>query len=159
MGEKSLASATPTRAPEERVQRTEYLAFQLDDEIYAVDIARIGEILRIPPITPVPRAPDRIMGIVGVRGRVLTVLDLRSRLGLSRPEASRHARILMLPWSEKESVGLYVDGVLQVFRLSESDIEAAAEALGGDVGDHVIGVARVEGTLVVVVRLEPFLDL
>lgn len=160
MADKPFAYTSLTRAPaEETAQRAEYLAFRLDDEVYAVDIGRIGEILRIPPVTPVPRAPDRIMGIVGVRGRVLTVLDLRTRLGLGRPEPTRHARILVLPWSEKESVGLYVDGVLHVYRLSDDEIEPAAEALGADVGDHVVGVARVEGTLVVVIRLEPFLEL
>jgi len=137
----------------------DYLAFRLEDEIYAVQIERIGEILRIPPVTMVPRAPDHIMGVVSVRGRVLTVLDLRRRLGLGRPEPSRQARILVLPWSDKESVGLYVDAVLHVHQLSEGEIEPAAEALGSDVGDHVVGVARSEGTLVVVIRLEPFLEI
>lgn len=140
-------------------RRSEYLGFRLDRELYAVQIDRIGEILRIPPVTPVPRSPDRIMGVVSVRGRVLTVLDLRSRLGLDRPPPTRHARILMVPWSDNESVGLYVDEVLQVYRLAEEEIELANEGIGSDVGDHVVGVARMDGELVVIVRLEPFIEL
>lgn len=152
------AALTRVRS-DDSVHRSEYLGFRLDRETYAVQIDRIGEILRIPPITPVPRSSDRIMGVVSVRGRVLTVLDLRSRLGLDRPPLTRHARILMLPWSDKESVGLYVDGVLQVYRLAEEEIELAKDGIGSDLGDHVIGIARVEHEIVVVVRLEPFLEL
>lgn len=159
MAEKSRAYASLSRVSSEEAARSEYLAFRLDEEVYAVEIGRIGEILRVPPVTDVPRSPDRIMGVAGVRGRVLSVLDLRRRLGLGQPDPTRHARILVLPWSENESVGLYVDAVLQVYRLAEGDIELVADGLGGDVGDHVIGVARVEGTLVVVIRLEAFLEL
>ena len=140
-------------------ERFEYLGFRLGEETYAVPIDRIGEILRIPPITTVPRASEAIMGVVGVRGRVLTVLDLRGRLGSSAPPPTRHARILVLPWSDHESVGLYVDGVLQVYRLTNAEIEPASAGLGRDVGDHVVGIARVDGQLVVVIRLEPFLEL
>lgn len=159
MLEKRQAGSLLGVRSEQSIPRAEYLAFRLNDEIYAVAIDRIGEILRIPPITPVPRSGDHIMGIVGVRGRVLTVIDLRSRLGLDRPPPTRHARILVLPWDNTDSVGLYVDGVLQVHRLAADEIELASDGLGGDVGDHVVGIARVEGNLVVVIRLEPFLDL
>jgi purine-binding chemotaxis protein CheW len=143
---------------EDPVERKEYLAFRLADEVYAIDIPRIGEILRIPPVTPVPRAPGQVMGIIGVRGRVLSVLDLRARLGLPCLPPTRHARVLVLPWSETEKVGLYVDEVLQVHRFSDDEIEPAARALGSDVGEHVAGIARVDNDLVVVVHLEPFLE-
>lgn len=144
---------------EDPIVRKEYLAFRLADEVYAVGVPRIGEILRIPPVTPVPRAPGQVMGIIGVRGRVLSVLDLRERLGLPRPPPTRHARVLVLPWSDTEKVGLYVDEVLQVYRFSDDEVEPAAQALGSDVGEHVVGIARVDNDLVVVVHLEPFLAL
>jgi len=144
---------------EEQVERKEYLAFRLAVEVYAVEISRIGEILRIPPMTPVPRSSGQVMGIIGVRGRVLTVLDLRERLGLPSSEPTRHARVLVLPWSDTEKVGLYVDEVLQVYRFSDAEIEPAAQAFGSDAGEHVVGIARVDNDLIVVVHLEPFLEL
>jgi purine-binding chemotaxis protein CheW len=159
MDKMRLPAALSRLRSDDSVHRSEYLGFRLDHEIYAMQIDRIGEILRIPPMTPVPRSSDRIMGVVSVRGKVLTVLDLRIRLGLDRPPPTRHARILVLPWSDNESVGLYVDGVLQVYRLAEEEIELANEGIGSDVGDHVIGIARVDRKLVVVVRLEPFIEL
>ncbi len=146
------------RSSDDVVGRIEYLAFRLAADLYAVSIERIGEILRIPPLAPVPRAPAHVMGIVGVRGRVLTVLDVRERLGLQRQPVTRHARILVLPVGNGESVGMYVDEVLQVFRIAETQIEPAARGLGGDVGEHVVGIVRLRQDLVLVIRLDPLLE-
>lgn len=151
--------AKDRRPRAERRQLTEYLAFRLDTGVFAVAIGRIGEILRVPPVTPVPRSPDFVMGIVGVRGRVLTVLDLRCKVRLGAPPPTRHARILVVPAGSSDPVGLYVDEVLQVHRLADSEIEPATKALGSDAGEHVAGIARIGETLVVVIHLEPFLAL
>ena len=140
-------------------ERLGYLGFRLDTECYAIRISQISEILRVPPVTAVPRSSSAIMGIVGVRGKVLTVIDLRCRLGLTVPPPTRQSRILVLPWADHDSVGLYVDRVLEVYRLSHSDIEPSVVGLGRDQSDHVAGIARVAGELVLIVRLEQFLDL
>ena len=136
--------------------RVAYLGFCLGEDRYALAVDRTGEILRIPPMTRVPRSSDVVMSIVGVRGRVLTVLDVRARLGLPTPAPTRHARIVVVPWSENESVGLYVDRVVQVYRMAAAEIESAAAGLGRNAGDHVMGIARVGGHLIVVLRLGPF---
>lgn len=156
----TLDVRTRDRRPRaQRQQLTEYLAFRLDTGVFAVEIGLIGEILRIPPVTPVPRTPACVLGIVGVRGRVLTVLDMRGRLHLQCPPPTRHARILVVPAGSSDPVGLFVDEVLQVHGLSASEIEPAARALGADAGEHVAGIARIADTLVVVIRLGPFLAL
>ena len=140
-------------------ERIEFLGFRLDQACYAVSIDIVGEILRILPMTVVPRSPRSIMGVVGVRGRVLTVVDLRERLGLASPEPTRQARILVLPWSDNESVGLYVDSVLRVYRFSTAEIEPAAAGFGREASGHVTGIARADGQLVLIIRPEPFLEL
>ena len=63
-------------------KRTEYLAFRLAGETYAVQIAHVAEILRPPPITEVPRAPRTVLGVISVRGNLVTVVDLRRRVGM-----------------------------------------------------------------------------
>jgi purine-binding chemotaxis protein CheW len=151
--------APDRRLRAQRTQLAEYLAFRLDTGVFAIQVDRIGEILRIPPVTVVPRAPDFVMGIVGVRGRVLTVIDLRSRLKLACPDPTRHARILVVPAGSPDPVGLYVDEVLHVHRFDEADIEPAARALGTDSGEHVAGIARIDDLLVVVLRLDQLLAL
>src|SRR4051794_24961402 len=110
-----------------RGPRVEYLAFTLGTDTYAVPIGEVREILKLPPVTEVPRAPQEIMGVVSVRGLLVTVVDLRRRLRLSATEIAntRRGRILLVTGAENEVIGLYVDEVLQVYRLAESEIEFA----------------------------------
>jgi purine-binding chemotaxis protein CheW len=118
----------------------------LANDVYAAPVALVKEIL--PPwrltLTPVPRAPTTVLGIVSVRGELVTVIDLRRRLRLAEAPFSRRARILLSDASFGEKLGLYVDEVLQVYRLADNEIEPAA-ALGGDVASYIAGIARPAG--------------
>ena len=84
-----------------------------------------------------------MLGIVSVRGRVTTVIDLRRRLRLSEGPVTKQTRVLLVE-SGDEIVGLLVDQVLQVFRLRDDEVEIAA-VMGGDVAEHVLGIGRPEG--------------
>src|SRR5262245_47223278 len=87
------AQRTRLARQHDRGPRVEYLAFELADEPYAAPVALIREILKPPPLTPVPRAPQGVLGIISVRGQLVTVLDLRRRLRLRENPYSRRARI------------------------------------------------------------------
>lgn len=128
--------------PADRGPRTEYLAFRLGDDVYAGPVSLIREILKPPPLTPVPRAPFSVMGIISVRGQLVTVIDLRRRLRLSESGPTRRARVLLVNPNNVETLGLYVDEVLQVYRLADDEIEHAAAALGGEVAPYISGIAR-----------------
>jgi purine-binding chemotaxis protein CheW len=136
-------------------RRTEYLAFVLAGDTYAVRIAYIAEILKPPPVTPVPRAPRDVIGVMSVRGRLVTVIDLRRRFRLAEHPADRRTRILLVEAGE-EHIGLLVDEVLQVYRLAESEIEPA-QVLGGDQPAHIAGIGRPEGALLILLDLKPIL--
>lgn len=138
-------------------KRVEYVAFSLAGEAYAVPIARITEILKPLPITPVPRAPRVVIGVMTVRGRLVTVLDLRRRLRLREADVDSKTRILITDTGE-ERIGLLVDEVLQVHRLAESEIEPS-EVLGGDPQPYLAGIGRPQGALLVLLDLRPILDL
>lgn len=128
--------------------RTEYLAFVLAGETYAAPVSLVREIVKPPPLTPVPRAPSVTMGIVSVRGQLVTVMDLRRRMRLQEMGPTRRTRILLIESLSGELIGLYVDEVQQVYRLSEAEIEHAAAALGGDVAGYIAGIARpVQGSV------------
>lgn len=129
-------------APADRGPVTEYLAFRLGDDVYAGPVSLIREILKPPPLTPVPRAPFAVMGIVSVRGQLVTVVDLRRRLRLPESSATHRSRVLLVNPHGVEMLGLYVDEVLQVYRLTEDDIEPAAAALGGEVAPYISAIAR-----------------
>jgi purine-binding chemotaxis protein CheW len=137
-------------------QRTEFLAFSLAGELYAVKIAFIAEILKPPPITAVPRAPHNVIGVVSVRGRLVTIIDLRRRLKLPESPTDRRTRILLTGLEHGESIGLLVDEVMQVYRLAESEIEPA-HVLGGDQPAHIGGIGRPDGALIILLDLGPIL--
>lgn len=129
----------------DRGPRTEYLAFLLGGDVYAAPVALIREILKPPPLTPVPRAPYATLGIVSVRGQLVTVIDLRRRLRVAEAPISRRARILLVDGEMGEVMGVYVDEVLHVYRLSEAEVEPAVSALGGEVAGYIAGIARPAG--------------
>jgi purine-binding chemotaxis protein CheW len=129
---------------------TEYIAFRVATATFAIQVSLVREIVRTAHITPVPRAPDSIIGITSFRGRIVTVVDLGRRLGLAcsvlpvDEPPSGHAsrvRILMIDIGS-ETVGLMVDEVLMVHRLGPLDVERASHAVGPDVDRHVAGIAR-----------------
>ena len=136
-----------------RGPRIEYLAFRLGGDSYAVPIGEVRELA--PPVTEVPRAPSDVIGVVSVRGLLVTVIDLRQRLRMPAAELSRKGRILLVIGAENEILGLYVDEVLQVYRLTETEIEGAANVLGGKLADYVVGIGRPEGSLLVLIDLRP----
>ena len=138
-------------------RRTEYLAFSLAAEAYAVQIAYIAEILKPPPITEVPRAPRNVLGVISVRGKLVTVMDLRRRFRLPEPPIDRKSRILLAEAGTEEQIGLLVDEVMQVYRLADSEIEPA-NVLGGDQPAHIAGNGRPPGALLILLDLRPILE-
>jgi purine-binding chemotaxis protein CheW len=132
---------------QDRGPRTEYLAFVLAGDVYAAPVALVREILKPPPLTPVPRAPHSTLGIVSVRGQLVTVIDLRRRLRVDEAPLSRKSRILLVNAESSEVIGVYVDEVLQVYRLSEAEVEPATSALGSEVAGYIAGIARPDTVL------------
>ena len=143
--------ARAVRRAGEGGRRTEYLAFALAGETYAVQIAFVAEILKPPPITEVPRAPRNVVGVVSVRGKLVTVIDLRRRFKLVEGPLDRKSRILLA------ETGKDVDEVMQVYRLAENEIEPA-NVLGGDQPAHIAGIGRPPGALLILLDLRPILE-
>jgi purine-binding chemotaxis protein CheW len=131
----------------------EFLVFMLAGELYAVELTRIREIVSPPPITVVPRAGREIIGVCSVRGLLVTIVDLRRRLRLHETPATRRTRILLAQADSGEVVGLLVDEVRQVLRLAEPEIEIANSVLGGEVSEHVLGIGRPQGMIVILLDL------
>ncbi len=118
----------------------EFLAFRLGNETYALPLAGVQEILKLPRITRVPRSSYEVLGIVSVRGRVTTVIDLRRRLQLKEGPLDKNTRVLLVDAGD-EILGMLVDSVLQVYRLYEDEVEMAS-TVGGDMNDYVLGIGR-----------------
>ena len=107
------------RADEAPAELRELLVIWLDDDPYALPIERVREIVRLRPITPVPRMPEAVLGVISLRGEIVQVLDLRRRLGLppAEQESSRQRRrIVVLNGEDGQLAGLLVDRVSEVLR-------------------------------------------
>lgn len=152
-----LVGTGPGRTPSLRkgigAPALEFLAFSLAGELYAVPLTRIREILSPPPITEVPRSPSSVIGVCSVRGLLVTVVDLRRRISVEERPLTRRARILLTQTESGETLGLLVDEVRQVIRLSESEIELASAVLGGDVSEYVVGIGRPPGLEIILLDL------
>jgi purine-binding chemotaxis protein CheW len=135
--------------PSTQGRAREFLVFRLAGELYGLELARIHEILSTPPLTLVPRAPQQVMGICSVRGMLVTVIDLRFRLNLERRPATRLSRVLLSQTVRGEVIGLFVDEVRNVVRLTAQEIELAQTIPGGDLADYVLGVGRPDGEPIV----------
>lgn len=107
-------------------------AFRIGGEDYAIDIMRVREIIHPLPITPVPRAPAFVEGVIRLRGEVIPVVDVRKRLGLPASAATRKSRFLVVNVAGRR-IALVVDEVREVLRLPRSEIRPAP-SLGATTG-------------------------
>ncbi len=112
-------AAQGVAAPEESALLHELLVFTLNGDPYAIAVERVREIVRLRPITPVPRVPEAIRGVISLRGEVVQVIDLRRRIGLPPIDPTRSTRIVVLHGEDGRLSGLLVDAVSEVLRVTE----------------------------------------
>lgn len=128
-------------------------SFRLGEEEYAIDISAVQEINRMTEITKVPNSPPYIEGVLNLRGRIIPAVNLRKKFGLPEREYDRHTRIMVVD-VEGTMVGLIVDAVSEVLRISPETIEPAPEMSAGVNSKYIRGVGKVNGRLVILLDLE-----
>ncbi|MBI3597476.1 MAG: purine-binding chemotaxis protein CheW [Nitrospirae bacterium] len=146
------ATNTPEGATGEKGEVLELLAFQLADEEYALDILMIKEIIRSLEITHVPRRPSAIKGIISLRGTIIPIYDLRTRLGLTESPPARNTRILVVELN-KGLIGIIADRVTEVVKVKGRDVEPPPATGDGMLSGHLKGVTRVSGRLIILLDL------
>jgi purine-binding chemotaxis protein CheW len=117
------------------------LAVFAGDEAYGFPLSAVREILMPPPLTEVPRAPEHLLGVISVRGQIITLIDLPKMLHLEVEQQEPYGRVLLVDNGE-ELIGVAVDRVIQVYRMERDQIEYAS-AMGTELSDYVVGVGRV----------------
>ena len=117
------------------------LAVLAGDEAYGFPLSAVREILVPPPLTEVPRAPEHVIGVIAVRGQIITVVDLPKMLHLEAEQNEPYGRVLLVDDGE-ELIGVAVDRVIQVYRMEPDQIEYAS-AMSAELSEYVVGVGRV----------------
>ncbi len=132
------------------------VTFRLRDETYGINVMHVQEVLRVSEIAPVPGAPDYVLGIINLRGNVVTVIDTRSRFGLPKAEVTDTSRIVIIE-SDKQVVGILVDAVAEVVELAESQIDSAPNVGNEESSRYIQGIASLSNVLLIVVDLHKLL--
>lgn len=133
------------------------VVFKLGNEYYGADISMVREVGPLQRVTRVPRTPDYMEGVTNLRGRVIPVIDLRRRLGLPVSAATKATRIAVAEL-EGGQVGMIVDSVLEVLRVPMASIEAPSPIMSKVETEYLLGVAKADGRLVVLLDLERVLQ-
>lgn len=136
----------------------EYLCFRVSDEIYGINIMDIKEIIKPREVTEIPRAPGFVSGVISLRGTIIPVIDMRSRLELSRANATGKERVVVIK-NDLSFSGLLVDEVIQVVSINKENMEPAPSVLEGIDRDFVSGIGRSEGRLIIILNLENIADI
>src|SRR5574344_761592 len=135
----------------------QWVTFQLDRETYGINVMQVQEVLRYTEIAPVPGAPDYVLGIINLRGNVVTVIDTRSRFGLPPAEVSENSRIVIIE-ADKQVIGIMVDSVAEVVYLRASEMDVAPSVGTEESAKFIQGVSNRDGELLILVDLNKLLS-
>ena len=134
------------------------VSFELNGEEFGIDILLVQEIIRMMQITKVPNSPDFIDGVVNIRGRIIPVVNLRTKLGMPRKEHDARTRIVVVDVLNK-TTGFLVDAVNEVLRIPESITEAPPTIVSGGINSEFIkSVGKLEDRLLILIDLEKILS-
>ena len=132
------------------------VGFRIGNETFGVRIGSVREIVRVPEITAVPDAPDYLEGVINLRGKIVSVMDLRKRFGDKHATLKKQNRILVVEHSGKLA-GLIVDSASEVLKIASTDVEAPPVVFQEGGLNCVTGLGKVRGRLVVLLDMTKLL--
>ncbi|NWF97768.1 MAG: chemotaxis protein CheW [Nitrospirae bacterium] len=131
------------------------VSFKLGNEEYAVDILKVQEINRMVEITTIPNAPSYVEGVINLRGKVIPVINLRKKFGFESKDMDAHSRIIVVDVGN--TIGLIVDSVSEVLRLSSDTVEPPPRMTGNGSADYILGIGKLEDRLLILLDIESLL--
>ena len=156
----TLGVSAPTETP------VQYLTFALRDEVFAMDIRRVREIIQYSSMTAVPQMPEFVRGVINLRGAVVPVIDLSARFGGKQTEVARRTCIVIVEISQTidgvdihQDIGVVVDSVNEVLEIPSSEIEPPP-AFGARIrSDFISGMGKVAGHFVIILNINLILSI
>lgn len=147
-------SIVPVKTGESKNELIQLVSFNLGAEEYAVEVLMVREIIRMTAITHIPNTPPSVEGIINLRGKVIPIISLRNRFGMPGTEDDQHTRIMVMDIAGK-LMGFIVDGVSEVIRISNSEIQPPPSiAAGGMDQDFICGVIKHGEQLLLMLQLD-----
>lgn len=134
----------------------QWVTFRLAGETYGVNVMQVQEVLRYTEIAPVPGAPSYVIGIINLRGNVVTVIDTRERFALPPGDITDNTRIVIIE-ADSHVVGILVDSVAEVVYLRLSEIETAPNVGNEESAKFIQGVCHKNNELLILIELDKLL--
>jgi purine-binding chemotaxis protein CheW len=141
---------------EQTLAERQLVIFNLANETYGVDISKVQEIIRLQDITKVPKTAQFIEGVINLRGNVIPVIDLRKRFSFSERENTNATRIVVVE-SGPYTIGMIVDSVSEVIRITEDSVEPPSNIMLDIDSDYILGVCKLNDRLIVLLDLSKVL--
>ena len=129
------------------------VVFDLGSESYGVDIGSVREIIRMQEITSLPRMPEYVEGVINLRGKVTPVVDLRKRFRIDATEYTKETRIVVVDVG-KQDIGVIVDAVTEVLRISSEGIEPPSSVVTTAESDYLMGIVKLAERLIILLDLD-----
>jgi purine-binding chemotaxis protein CheW len=139
-------------------RETQIVGFRVGRETYGIPIMALSEIVRVPEITAVPDAPAHLEGVINLRGKIVSVVDLRKRFNQPATALTRHNRILVVEHRGR-FVGMIVDAASEVLKIAESEIEPAPAIMKEGGLDCVTGLGKFQKRLIILLDIDKVLTL
>lgn len=134
----------------------QWVTFRLDGETYGINVMQVQEVLRYTEIAAVPGAPSYVLGIINLRGNVVTVIDTRHRFNLSDGDITDNTRIVIIE-TDRHVIGILVDSVAEVVYLRQSEIEIAPNVGNEESAKFIQGVCHKNNELLILIELNKLL--
>lgn len=149
-----MSQAIQTEVEDQEIQ---WVTFCMENEVYGIAVMQVQEVLRVSEITPVPGAPQFVLGIINLRGNVVTVLDTRKRFGLPPKELDDASRVIIIE-SGEQVIGIMVDSVAEVVYIKQSEIEKSPNVGNEESSKFIQGVYSKDSKLIILVDVNKMLS-
>jgi len=137
-------------------KKNQVVSFKIGKETFGVYIHIVQEIIRVPEITPVPEMPSFVEGVVNLRGKIISIIDLSKRLRIEGSPKARTSRILIVE-VEKKVIGLLVGAVTEILRLPPESVEPAPDIVTSIGAEYILGVGKLPDKLIILLDLKNIL--
>lgn len=153
MPELALKKETGLKKETRSEELLQLVVFQLGEEEFGLDIMQVQEIIRIPEITRIPHSPDYVKGVINLRGKIITVINLDTRFGMEQKVHDDNSRIIVAEVDENV-VGMVVDSVSEVLRLPLSTVEPVPEIISTKINaNYLKGVGKLEDRMLILLDI------
>lgn len=142
--------------PQQENEQFQCVTFTLEDEIYGINVMQVQEVLREIEVAPVPGAPHYVLGIINLRGNVVSVIDARTRFGLPTKDSDDLTRIIVIE-VQQQIIGILVDSVAEVVDVKRSEVDTAPNVGNAETSKYIDGVVSRGDMLLILVDLNKLL--